>query len=329
MAAASINNDEKRDQPGEQAAGGEQQAGDVQSQPNAPKAGHHDGDVPASSLKLWLAAMGGAFKFLTRLPWPFPAPYSEQAFRRSVVFYPLVGLAIGLLLAACSYAGSRLLPPLPAAVLLAGLWTALSGALHLDGLMDTADGLFSHRSRERRLEIMKDSRVGAMGVITCVFMVLWKISLLSALLPASPSAAVALALIPLWSRCFMVWAITGWPYARAEGGLGGLLAGIPLRYAAAATVLAAVLSAALLWPLGFAADPGGGLHDLRSEAAGTAALVLFLGLPAVGALCAIGTAAVIARKLGGQTGDTYGAINELVEAVLLAVVLCWTQAWSI
>ena len=76
------------------------------------------------------------------------------------------------------------LPTMPAAVLLLAIWVVLTGGLHLDGLMDTADGILSHRPREQMLEIMKDSRVGAMGVIVCVLHLLLKFSLLYTLLDA-------------------------------------------------------------------------------------------------------------------------------------------------
>ncbi len=143
-------------------------------------------------------------------------------------FYPFVGWVLGGLVAVLGGMLTALgLPPTVAAALTLCGWIALTGALHLDGLMDTADGIFSHRSRERMLEIMKDSRVGAMGVIACVLLLLIKWSLLSELLGTSgerlPSSWPLVSLAPLWSRWFMVAAIVGWPYARASqsGGLGG------------------------------------------------------------------------------------------------------------
>ncbi|MCZ4151790.1 adenosylcobinamide-GDP ribazoletransferase, partial [Escherichia coli] len=99
--------------------------------------------------------------------------------RESVVYYPLVGAAIGLAVWLGGALFGTVLPALPAAVLTLTLWVWLTGGLHLDGWMDTADGLLSYRSRERMLEIMKDSRVGAMGVIACVLLLMMKAALLA------------------------------------------------------------------------------------------------------------------------------------------------------
>ena len=96
------------------------------------------------------------------------------------------------------------------------------------GLMDTADGILSHRPREQMLEIMKDSRVGAMGVIVCVLHLLLKFSLLYTLLDTEHvgergSLLVLLAIVPIWSRWFMVAAIKNWPYARPRFGVRQLV----------------------------------------------------------------------------------------------------------
>ena len=132
----------------------------------------------------WLRAGLAAFQFLTRLPIPVQIDYTERVFQRSSVFYPLVGFVIGLLLLLAGEGLTQVLPTMPAAVLLLAIWVVLTGGLHLDGLMDTADGILSHRPREQMLEIMKDSRVGAMGVIVCVLHLLLKFSLLYTLLEA-------------------------------------------------------------------------------------------------------------------------------------------------
>ena len=123
-----------------------------------------------------------ALQFLTRLPLPVQLPDSDAVFRRSTVFYPAAGLLIGLLTAGSAWGFSYLFPFYINAALVLILWVFLSGGLHLDGLMDTADGLLSHRSRERMLEIMKDSRVGAMGVVAGVLSALLRVSLLAYLL---------------------------------------------------------------------------------------------------------------------------------------------------
>ncbi|CAG7613794.1 Adenosylcobinamide-GDP ribazoletransferase [Paenibacillus solanacearum] len=262
-------------------------------------------------IQAWGAAFIAAFQFLTRLPLPVTLHYDDALFRRSVVFYPVVGLVLGWLLAAAGKLLLLVVPPLPAASLLLGFWIALTGALHLDGLMDTADGILSHRSRERMLEIMKDSRVGAMGVIACVVVLLLKWSLLLELLsgPAggSSDALLLLPLATIWSRWFMVAAISRWPYARAEqgGGMGGMFRGIGWN----TLLLQSVVAAAASWFTVSVTSASG--HGLVTVAIfGAAALV-------AGWLIA----RYIGGKLGGLTGDTYGALNELLETLLLLVML--------
>ncbi|WP_127584142.1 adenosylcobinamide-GDP ribazoletransferase [Paenibacillus koleovorans] len=258
----------------------------------------------------WLKACAAAFQFLTRIPVRLQLDYDEALFRRSAVFYPLVGAVIGLLLLIAAKLLGAALPPAASAVLLVGGWLAVTGGLHMDGLMDTADGLLSHRSRERMLEIMKDSRVGAMGVMGGGWMLLLKAALLYSLLADSvhPEALDYLAIVPIWSRLFLVYAIAGWPYAREGEGLGRLFAAVSTREAALATILAVVLTLALFNPLQMGV--GTALLHLLT----TAALTAIIGILA---------ARWMAAKLGGLTGDTYGALNELLEAALLLGAVAW------
>lgn len=258
----------------------------------------------------WLELMhplGAAFQLLSRFPVPVEIPFNNKVLRRSVVCYPLVGLAIGLVLAGAGLGLSRFLPPVPAAALVTGLWVMLTGGFHLDGLMDTADGVLSHRSREDMLAIMKDSRVGAMGAAACVLQLLMKFALLEGLLESGWQNGVAL--LPaaaIWSRWSMAAAVAWWPYARSGGGLGALLSGFGGRQLAVCTGLAAGLSA--------------GTGVLGGEAILTGmALAFALGLPALG--FSVVLARRLASRLGGLTGDTYGAINELTETFLLLIIL--------
>lgn len=253
-----------------------------------------------------LQACAAAFQFLTRIPIKAQLNYTDDLFRRSTVYYPVVGAVVGGVLAAACWLLGQLLPSIPASVLALGVWVAISGALHVDGLMDTADGLLSHRSRERMLEIMKDSRVGAMGVVAGVLLLLLKFSLLVSLLPHS-GAFIAFAVVaPVWGRWFVVWAIAGWPYAREGQGLGSLFASVTRAEAGAASLLAIAVSLIVFAVFGFS------WTDIVGYTAGS---LLIAG--AIGYLLARG----MARKLGGLTGDTYGALIELLEcAVLLAAV---------
>jgi adenosylcobinamide-GDP ribazoletransferase len=266
----------------------------------------------------WLHAGIAAFQFLTRLPVPVTIPYTEETFSRSVVFYPWVGAVLGTILALVGAGVSHLLPSFPASALLTGLWICLTGGLHLDGLMDTADGILSHRSRERMLEIMKDSRVGAMGVIACVLQLMMKTSLLYALMEFRHAAVwLLLIVIPLWSRTFMAGAIAWWPYARTEQGLGGYFRRVSRLYVLLAIGFALLISLPVLI---------GGHSAFASTNGKLEPLLLLSGIVA----CTYGFGCLIAhylhRKLGGLTGDTYGALNEMLETLLLLALSGWLYA---
>ena len=183
----------------------------------------------------------------------------------------------------------------PRSVLGAGL--LLTGGLHVDGLMDTADAFFSHQDRARMLEIMRDSRSGALGVAAGVVVMLAKYAALSHLLGHGHLWAIAVA--PALGRMGIVLAAANFGSAR-EGGLGASFAAEvrPLHAAAALASAVAVAVALLHWQ--------------------------GVCLPALAVLVAMAVAWYSRRRLGGLTGDIYGAINELVElAVLLAAGAAW------
>jgi len=254
----------------------------------------------------WASAALAALQLLTRLPLPKRMPDGPDAFRRSTVFFPLAGLAIGAVLAVSGFLAGKAFPFYAAGAVVLAAWVIVTGGLHLDGLMDTADGIFSNQPRERMLEIMKDSRTGAMGVLAAVTVFLLKGAFLAALLEEPDRTRFALiALVPVWSRAFLPLAIAGWKHARGEAGMGALYRGSGYRHAAAAGVLAVLLALPLLAGIGGL----GWAEALRATGAFAAAT------------CAAGIvlAQAIARKLGGLTGDTYGAINEMLETALLAV----------
>ncbi|WP_151732943.1 adenosylcobinamide-GDP ribazoletransferase [Paenibacillus tengchongensis] len=254
-----------------------------------------------------------AFQFLSRFPVKGGGDFSRELLQRSVSYYPLVGAAIGASAALCAAAGGWLLPDWPAAVITLIVWVYLTGGLHLDGWMDSADALFSYRTRERMLEIMKDSRVGAMGVLACVLLLLLKASLLSAIIGGGRLAELPLLLLPpVWSRWFMVRAMARYPHARGNEGLAAGFAGLPPRQERRTLVCAALLSlAAAAAPLAFGANNG--RWPLLLAAACLAPLAAW----------ACGTAAArrVSARLGGLTGDIYGALNEGLEAALLLLLV--------
>ncbi|MFF2482544.1 adenosylcobinamide-GDP ribazoletransferase [Paenibacillus sp. NPDC058071] len=269
------------------------------------------------SLKRHGQALAAALQFLTRLPVPIRVPFEPEVLARSAIYFPIAGAVIGCIIAvACALLG-LFMPALPAAVLLLALWTAMSGGLHLDGWMDTADGVLSHRSRERMLEIMKDSRVGAMGVIAAVLLLLFKFAVLTELygiaaVGSDESSIVvfaAMAIVPAWSRWWMAAAIAGWPNARQGEGIGAMFRLAGWKHSAGGGLIAAAYSFIALTALGKL-----GFFEAMIAAAVAALVTAFVGWA---------SAVWLSRKLGGLTGDTYGAMNEAVEAVLLLAALLW------
>jgi adenosylcobinamide-GDP ribazoletransferase len=235
-----------------------------------------------------------ALRFLTILPVPGAWGTAEEDLARSVPWFPLIGLLLGAAASGLAWVLSWAAPAMLAAAVLIVVLLSFSGCLHLDGLADTADGFLSSRARERILEIMKDSHVGAMGVIAIVCLVMLKFAALASL----PAAALwpAVLLMPLAGRCAIVMHMALLPYARPSG-LGAIFyrrPGVP----GARPRWAAVWAAGVLAAVGFGVAGWWGLL--------------------VWAACLVATAAFSAyayRKIGGATGDTFGAVCEIMEAV--------------
>ena len=243
-------------------------------------------------MKRFLAAL----RFLTILPVPGTWGTAEEDLARSVPFFPIIGLLVGAAVAALAWGLAQVAPPLVAAAVLVIALVGCSGGLHLDGLSDTADGLLSSRTRERMLEIMKDSHVGAMGVLAIVGVVLVKFAALASV-PRERLWPVAL-LMPLAGRAAICVHMALLPYLR-ENGLAGVFYRRSLWPSA---VVAMALLATVSWLL---LDTAG----LIVWAASLAATLL---------LAAYGY-----RKIGGATGDTLGAVCEIVEAVPALTVAVW------
>ena len=237
-----------------------------------------------------------ALGFLTTLPVRAPEPYRPGDLGRAAAWYPLVGLVLGAILGLAALLLRVLLPAPVAAVLLVSLWALLTGGLHLDGLADCGDGLLAAVPRERRLEIMRDPRLGTFGGMSLALHLLLKTALLSTLLSATntDSLLAALLVAPVWARWLILW-VARQPMAR-PGGLGAEFAlGLSWR----AYGYAALVPLALL-----------GLNPWRVLAA---ALLAHLVMAAV---------VWLARsRLGGVTGDVLGLVIELGEVfALLAFV---------
>jgi adenosylcobinamide-GDP ribazoletransferase len=154
------------------------------------------------------------FQFLTVLPMGKPRTVDAA---KMVPWFPIVGLVMGLTMVIGDYAFSMLWTGNVIALLDVLLLVVLSGGLHLDGLGDTADGLFSHRSREKALEIMRDSRIGVMGLLAIIFVLAIKWASLRSLVE---QRTLYLLLIPAYSRGAMMFGIQCLKYGRPDGGMG-------------------------------------------------------------------------------------------------------------
>lgn len=265
----------------------------------------------------WGQAAAAAFQFLSRLPVKANLDYTPALFRQSVKFYPLVGAAIGLIVWIAAAGLAFVLPPLPAAALTLILWVWLTGGLHLDGWMDTADGILSYRSREQMLDIMKDSRVGAMGVIACVLLLILKFSLIYSLLVAGSNYSGLLLLPLIWSRWFMVHAMFTWPMARGKSGLAGQFKDMDRSQLWRTFLIAVILSfvAASITPL-----------VVKDYVSLIVALLGFVIIPLMVWIAGTWLARRMNSALGGLTGDTYGALNEFLEVTaMLVLVLIYNQ----
>jgi len=244
-----------------------------------------------------------AVTFLTGIPLPVRGEVSPADLWRSMGWYPLVGLVLGAA-AWGVYAGLlELLPSLVAAVLVVLLLEAVTRGLHMDGLMDTTDGVLSGARRERALEIMKDSNVGAMGVVAAVLILLLKVAALGALTRADAAAPLLAGLCA--ARALPALDVYAWPYARA--------AGTGEAFTRERTPGPVQLAGGLL--------VGGVVATMFVSVAVDAAGAWYAGLVvALAAMCvALLVQAAVAKRLGGLTGDVYGMGIELAEAAALVV----------
>jgi adenosylcobinamide-GDP ribazoletransferase len=229
-----------------------------------------------------------AIQFMTILPAGRAGEFDAAGM---VPWFPVVGLLLGVLLALFDSLVVRWWDPPIVAVLDAVLLVVMTGALHLDGLGDTADGLFSHRPTEKILEIMKDSRIGAMGVVAIGLVLAVKWAGLSGL---HDHRFLSLVLVPAYARCGILLAMRFLEYGRPGGGTG-----LPFFTRKLGGRRFWALAATMLLSLGL----------------GPAALWLNAGF----VLLAAGIIAYYKRRLGCVTGDMLGAMTESTEAGLFLI----------
>ncbi|MBF0431399.1 MAG: adenosylcobinamide-GDP ribazoletransferase [Fibrobacteria bacterium] len=232
-----------------------------------------------------------ALSFLTILPVPHKWCGEEEVFSRSVMFYPLVGFFLGLITAVVDAGLCMVLPTTISSVIVVMLLIWYSGGLHLDGLADSFDGFFSSRPREEMLNIMRDSRVGAMGVIAIVFLILLKVIALSSIPPQLRWKV--LILVPLAGRCSLLFHWRFLSYVRSGGGLATSFHQVHIK---SGFIIALIFFVSIAW-------------------------VLVAGKGLIMSLCLMGAVALFSfyckKKIGGMSGDTLGAVCEISEAVIM------------
>lgn len=241
-----------------------------------------------------------ALQFLTRLRMPFEVEFSTTAQAASPRWYALVGVVVGIIAGLVFWAGSALFPPVVAVLLAVAAQLVVTGALHEDGFADACDGLGGVRSRERVLEIMRDSRIGTYGVLGLGMMLAARVAVLAAL----PPHAVPFVLIAghAASRASMLWVMASSTYVRGQGAATGVSERLDQR---------AVVT--------------------NLVAAGLAVLPLLLILPMMAVL--LGVAGLVGGhfamrqrfedRLGGYTGDCLGAVQQCSEIGFYLGILAW------
>jgi len=238
-------------------------------------------------------SIGTAFRFLTILPIPGRAVVTDRQLGRATAWYPLVGGLLGALVAAAALACGLVWSGMVSAAVSITLWVVLTRGLHLDGLADTFDGLGGGATPERRLAIMKDSRVGTFGVVAIVLSLLLKLVLVVELL--GDGALRVLPVAPVLGRWAMVLGIYAFP-AASEQGMG---VKVKRNCRWVELLIATVTAVAGAWLL---AGPWG-LAAVAVVAAASGLLSLHCR-----------------RRLGGLNGDVYGAVCEIGEVAALGTL---------
>lgn len=228
-----------------------------------------------------------AFGLMTTLPIRLPESWSAGDSGRAAVWYPFVGLIVGMLTWLAWRGANLVFPAWAAGVIALVLWILLTGGLHLDGLADCCDGLFVSTAPERRLEIMKDPHIGTFGVIGLILVLLLKAAALSSLSLTSGLGIVLAASLARW--CILLGALL--PQARVSGMGADFASGFQRSF--------------IFWG---AIVPVG--------------LAIFMGATGLlSALAGVGAAALVLRlaksRIGGVTGDVFGMIVEVTETAVL------------
>jgi len=233
------------------------------------------------------------FQFLTTIPLPLNLDAEDKDLGEGLIYAVPVGLVIGLILAAFNYLFALIFAPLICAVLLNVVYIITTGGLHLDGFADTIDGIFSYRTRERMLEIMKDSRLGSNAVIALICILLLNTALYYETTNIKTSMLI---LMPVIGRMGIIIGAGISQYARSNGGMGKAFT----EYCGSKQIIISLIMCGTIF-LAFG--------NYLSIAAGAISCVF--------SICA---AKYISKKLGGITGDVLGALCEATQTFFMMVM---------
>ena len=236
-----------------------------------------------------------ALQFLTRIPVKFKEIPTEKQTANSLIYYPLVGFFIGVILYLVNLSLGSVDEILRGAIVLT-VWIIITGALHLDGLADSADALVGgFGDKEKTLAIMKDPYCGPVGVTTLVVILLLKFALITSL---TSESVILLILAPLLARASIIWSFLTIPYMRQQG-LGSAMAN-HFSYKAGVITLCVVAFFAFL-------------------ITGWLAVLIIFGMM----VAYLGLRKVLLSRIDGMTGDTLGAQLEIAEILVLLLGILW------
>jgi adenosylcobinamide-GDP ribazoletransferase len=229
-----------------------------------------------------------ALQFLTLFPWPKRTDRSADDVGPSVIFFPVIGFLLGLILVLVNFLSEPFASPGLSSVTLVTILALLTRGLHLDGLGDTFDGLGAGGDRERMLGIMDDSHTGAFGLIAIVLLLFFKIHAIESMDNERWRALLAAPILGRWAMVLL-----GYGSQAAKPGLGStLIDHLKAKHLAFATLITLLLAAAILHGAGIA-------------------MMIWV------AIFALASKKYFHRRLGGVTGDTFGAVGELSETSVL------------
>ncbi len=232
-----------------------------------------------------------AIQLLTIIP--LKISFDRDQLEKSVLYFVPVGFLIGAILLGSHWILKSHLHPAVLSSFLLMIWIFITGAIHLDGFIDTVDGLYAGRTKEKRLKIMHDTKIGSIGVVSVIILLLIKFSLLYSI--NSSDIWKVLLITPAWSRWGMVLMCCLFPYAKEEGKGRIFVEGARKWYILPQGIVLVILSVLLLgW--------------------GAFYILILLSL----FICLFGL--LLRRKIGGVTGDTIGAMNEIGEVLTLLCI---------